>query len=68
MFKHLKTKSFSIAVLLTGFFVATGNAFAMDWTGVTMDLTDVNSYYALAIPALIVLWGLRKVVKSANRT
>ena len=48
--------------------MAVTNSFAMDWTGITLDLTDVNSAFALVVPGLIAMWGMRKVVKSLNRS
>ena len=62
-----KIKTVALA-LLACFFVLVGNASAMDWTGITVDMTDVNSLFAIVVPALITVWGLRKVIKFANRS
>jgi hypothetical protein len=40
----------------------------MDWTGIIVDTSDVDSAMALIVPGLIVLWGFRKVIKTVNRS
>jgi hypothetical protein len=41
---------------------------ALDWTGITVDTSDVDSAMGLIVPALIIMWGYRKVVKTVNRS
>lgn len=41
---------------------------ALDLTGVTLDTTDVEAIMLVVIPALAVLWGFRKIVKTMNRS
>jgi hypothetical protein len=48
--------------------VVAGNAAALDFTGITLDTTDVDSAMALVIVGLATLWGYRKVIKTMNRS
>jgi hypothetical protein len=48
--------------------MAANSAMALDWTGITLDTTDVDSCMALIIVGLATLWGYRKVVKTMNRS
>ena len=41
---------------------------ALDWTGITLSTTDVDSIMALVIVGLASLWGYRKVIKTMNRS
>lgn len=41
---------------------------AITWTGVNLNTADVEGYMGIAVVALAVLWGLRKVVKTMNRS
>lgn len=41
---------------------------AITWTGVQLNTADIESYMAIAVVGLAVLWGLRKVVKMMNRS
>ena len=67
--KTLINKLTGYAAAVVGFStMAVTHSFAMDWTGITLDLTDVNSAFALVVPGLIAMWGMRKVVKSLNRS
>jgi hypothetical protein len=55
----------------TGFalLASAGSAFAaLDLTGVEANTSDVGAIMALVVPALMILWGYRKVVKTANRS
>lgn len=46
-----------------------GNSFAaLDFTGVTVNTTDVEAVMGIVIPGLAALWGFRKVVKTINRS
>lgn len=45
-----------------------GNALALDWSGITLATTDVDSVMALIIVGLATLWGYRKVIKVMNRS
>jgi hypothetical protein len=40
----------------------------MDWTGITVDTSDVLSAMAMIVPGLFVVGGLHKVIKIANRS
>lgn len=65
MFKKIAVLgSSALATVLAG----VNSAFALDWTGITLDTTDVDSIMALVIVALATLWGYRKVVKTMNRS
>lgn len=67
--KHFINKVTGYVAAAIGFStMAATHSFAMDWTGITLDLTDVNSAFALVVPGLIAMWGMRKVVKSLNRS
>lgn len=55
----------AIAAVLTG---ASNASAALDWTGVTLNTTDVDTVMGLVIVGLATLWGLRKVVKTMNRS
>lgn len=64
MFKRIGS-----AVLVgSGMILSAVPAFAMDWTGISLDTSDMNSAYALVVPGLIVIWGIRKVIKVINRS
>lgn len=46
-----------------------GNAFAaVDLTGVTLDTATPEALAATVIGGLAVMWGIRKVVKTINRS
>lgn len=55
---------------LTGFMlVAATNAHAaLDFTGVDVNIADVETVMGLAIGGLVALWGFRKVIKLLNRS
>ena len=53
------------ATLLVG---ASNASAALDWTGIKLDTTDVDSVMALIIVGLATLWGFRKVIKTMNRS
>lgn len=54
----------ALAFVLAG----ANHAAALDWTGITLDTTDVDSAMALVIVGLATLWGYRKIVKVMNRS
>lgn len=41
---------------------------ALDFSGITMNTSDVETVMGLVIPGLAALWGFRKVVKTINRS
>ena len=55
----------ALASVLIG---ASNASAALDWTGVTLNTTDVDTVMGLVIVGLATLWGLRKVVKTMNRS
>lgn len=59
-------KPLFLSAMLT--LMVTGNAFALDWTGVSLDTSDVDSAMALIVVGLVSLWGYRKVIKTLNRS
>jgi hypothetical protein len=65
MFK--KIKSF-IPAFVASFFVLTHNAMALDWDGITLDTSDVDSVMGLVVVGLAAMWGFRKVIKTMNRS
>ena len=48
--------------------MASNASAALDWTGVELNTTDVESLMAKVIIALATLWGFRKIVKTMNRS
>ena len=64
-----KLSAFSFVALALLTFVIGGNAYAaVDLTGVTFDLTTVEAVVALALVGLTAMWGIRKVIKTVNRS
>lgn len=47
---------------------ATSSFAALDLTTATVNTADVDKIMGLAVPALLLLWGYRKVIKVANRS
>ena len=66
MFKKLRViASGAVAAV----FVAASNASAaIDWLGITLDTTDVDTVMGLIVVGLATLWGFRKVIKTMNRS
>jgi hypothetical protein len=63
-----KVKGF-IPAIGAAVLIGTSNASAaLDWTGITLDTSDVDSVMALIIVGLATLWGFRKVIKTMNRS
>jgi len=60
-------KSISTALALCLAFAA--NAFAaVDLTGFSVDVTQVEAVTAIVIVGLGVMWGIRKLIKTVNRS
>lgn len=66
----MKKRFASVVVgALSAFGLSVSNAFAaLDLTGVEANTADVAAIMAIVVPALFVLWGFRKVVKTTNRS
>jgi len=68
----MKKFAAKIGFLASCMFVAVAsfatNAAALDWTGITLDTTDIDSIMALVVVGLATLWGYRKVIKTMNRS
>lgn len=59
----------SLGYLFTLLMVCVGNAFAaVDLTGVTPDVTSVEALAATVLAGLGVIWGIRKLIKTINRS
>lgn len=57
------------AVVAGAVSVAAGNAFAaIDLTGMTINTADVESVVELVLPGLLIMWGIRKLIKTTNRS
>jgi len=63
-----KMKVLGAGALGAVFLGASNASAALDWTGVTLNTTDVDTVMGLVIVGLATLWGLRKVVKTMNRS
>jgi hypothetical protein len=61
-------KRFTAAVLGMGLIAATNAHAALDFTGVDVNIADVETVMGLAIGGLVALWGFRKVIKLLNRS
>lgn len=58
-----------IAMLCVMCLVCASNASAaLDWLGITLDTTDVDTVMGLIVVGLATLWGFRKVIKTMNRS
>lgn len=66
----MKSRIRSLAVAAAvGFLSLAHNASAaIDWTGVTLDTSDVDTVMGLIVVGLATLWGFRKVIKTMNRS
>jgi len=63
-----KMKVLGAGALASALIGASNASAALDWTGVTLNTTDVDTVMGLVIVGLATLWGLRKVVKTMNRS
>jgi len=63
-------KLFARCSVLAGLLaLAAGNAFAaIDLTGMTINTADVESVVELVLPGLLIMWGIRKLIKTTNRS
>lgn len=60
----MKKVLFGLAGLLTP-----ASAFAaIDLTGVTVDVATVETLIGIVLAGLVVIWGVRKVIKTVNRS
>ena len=66
MGKRISTVFVAVGLAFLG--VASSASAALDWTGVTLNTTDVETVMALIISGLATLWGFRKIVKTMNRS
>ena len=63
-----KTKAMLPAVGAAVLVGASNASAALDWTGITLDTTDVDTVMGLVIVGLAAMWGFRKVIKTMNRS
>lgn len=57
------------ALLLSALCMFVTNAFAaVDLTGFSVDVTQVEAVVAIVIVGLGVMWGIRKLIKTVNRS
>ena len=63
-----KRLSLITAVAVAGLLAATNSFAALDLTGISADLTDVNAVMGIVIVGLFAMWGFRKVIKTTNRS
>jgi hypothetical protein len=61
-------KKLFAAVLGAGLLAANNAMAALDFTGVDVNVADVETIMGLAIGGLVTLWGFRKVIKVLNRS
>lgn len=59
----LKKAFYAIAAV-----VCAAPAYALDLTGIDVDVTSVEAMALIVIGGLATLWGLRKLVKLVNRS
>jgi len=58
-----------IGLFLTGMIATAGSAFAaIDLSTVAVDLTAFEDVALVVVPALLTIWGVRKVIKLSNRS
>lgn len=69
MFGKIKSYTMKVAGIAAAVVTAAvSNASAMDWTGISFSTSDIDSAMPLIIGGLVVMWGLRKVIKTVNRS
>jgi ABC-type proline/glycine betaine transport system substrate-binding protein len=61
-------KKLTAAVLGAGLLAANSAHAALDFTGVDVNIADVETVMGLAIGGLVAIWGFRKVIKVLNRS
>jgi len=61
-------KKLFTVVLGTGLLAANNASAALDFTGVDVNIADVETVMVLAIGGLVAIWGFRKVIKVLNRS
>ena len=69
MLKKIKGKWVGVPAIGAGIVLTASNAMAaVDLTGVTLDSTTPETLAATILAGLGIMWGIRKLIKTVNRS